>query len=104
MRVRMRLYGDPDVKFGGSVVGGIKISHLSDIDKKLSIALTVTRGKRSPFTVEPLVESEPTAPSADDIAAMTDVNELRSWWQPSTPERRAQIEARVGELTGRGIE
>lgn len=56
---KMTLYGDPTVKFGGQVVGGIKISHLSHIDKPLRIALTVTRGKREPFTVSPLLDKAP---------------------------------------------
>ena len=56
---KMTLYGDPNVKFGGIAVGGIKISHLSHIDKPLKIALTITRGKREPFTVQPLVDSAP---------------------------------------------
>jgi hypothetical protein len=64
---RLTLYRDPDVKFGADKVGGIKISHLSNIDKRLTIALTVTRGKRAPFTVEPLA-SEPTA---EQVAACT---------------------------------
>lgn len=51
---RMTLYGDPTVKFGGIAVGGIRISHLSHIDKTLTLALTVKRGSRSPFVVEPL--------------------------------------------------
>lgn len=51
---RMTLYGDPTVRFGGSVTGGIKISHLSDIDKAISVNLTVTRGRRAPHKVEPL--------------------------------------------------
>ena len=51
---RMTLYRDPAVKFGGIDVGGIRVSHLSDIDKRLQVALTVTRGKRSMFAVEPL--------------------------------------------------
>lgn len=51
---RMTLYGDPTVRFGGQEVGGIRISHLSDITEPLSIALTVTRGKRAPFVVQPL--------------------------------------------------
>ena len=55
---RMTLYGDPDVRFGGQAVGGIRISHLSDISKTLTVALTVTRGKRAPFTVEPLPERD----------------------------------------------
>lgn len=57
---RMRLYGDPDVKFGGQTVGGIKISHLSHIEKASTISLTSTRGKRSPHRIEPL----PDAPDA----------------------------------------
>jgi hypothetical protein len=51
---QLTLYGDPTIRFGKDEVGGIRISHLSHIDKPLTIALTVTRGKRSPFTVEPL--------------------------------------------------
>jgi len=58
---KMRLYGDPDVKFGGITVGGIKIAALSHIDKTLKIALTVTRGKREPHTVEPLTDTAPPA-------------------------------------------
>src|SRR6478752_5009279 len=48
---RMTLYRDPSVKFGGLDVGGIRVSHMSHIDKPLSIALTVTRGKRLPYRV-----------------------------------------------------
>lgn len=51
---RMTLYGDPTVRFGGIAVGGIRISHLSHIDKPLTLALTVKRGSRAPFVVEPL--------------------------------------------------
>lgn len=51
---RMTLYRDPTIRFGRDEVGGIRISHLSHIDKTLKLALTVTRGKREAFTVEPL--------------------------------------------------
>jgi len=51
----MTLYGDPDVQFGGMKVGGIRISHMSHIDKPMVMALTATRAKRAPFTVQPLV-------------------------------------------------
>lgn len=56
---RMTLYRDATVRFGGMDVGGIRVSHLSDIDKPLTLALTVTRGKRAPYVVQPLKE-EPT--------------------------------------------
>jgi len=62
---RMTLYRDPAVKFGGMDVGGIRVSHLSHLDKRITLALTVTRGKRAPFTVEPLPDV-PAAMSPED--------------------------------------
>lgn len=54
----MTLYTDPAVKFGGVAVGGIRISHLSHIDNDMSLALTATRGKRTPFTVKRLAPAK----------------------------------------------
>lgn len=48
------LVGNPNVMWAGKPVGGVEIAALSHIDKPLTIALTTTRGKRSPFTVQPL--------------------------------------------------
>jgi len=48
------VYNDPSVKWGGKDVGGIRISHLSHIESKIRMMLTVTRGKRVPYVVEPL--------------------------------------------------
>jgi hypothetical protein len=64
---RLTLYREPAVRFGGQEVGGIRISHMSHIDKKVVVALTVTRGKRAPFTVEPLPDDPP--PLTQDEAA-----------------------------------
>lgn len=50
----MRLYGDPEVKFGGQKVGGIRISHLTNIDGPKSFMLTVTRARRAEYKVEPM--------------------------------------------------
>lgn len=56
---RMTLYRDPGIRFGGDVVGGIRVSHLSHIAKPLTLALTVTRGKRATTVVQPLKEQAP---------------------------------------------
>lgn len=58
---RFTLYRDPAVKFGGQDVGGIRISHMSDLEagKPMTLALTVTRGKRSPYVVKPLPDAAP---------------------------------------------
>lgn len=50
----MTLYCDPEVMFGGVKVGGIRISHLSDIERDLSLMLTTTRSKRKQYTVRKL--------------------------------------------------
>lgn len=60
------LYRDPTVKWGGMEVGGIRISHLSDIERDMVLALTATRGKRSPYVVKPLSAR---APQQEDKAA-----------------------------------
>lgn len=57
---QIMLYRDPEVRFGKEAVGGIRISAMSHIDTRLTLALTVTRGRRAPFTVDPL----PDAPAA----------------------------------------
>jgi hypothetical protein len=51
---RVTLYCDQTVKFGNDVTGGTRISHMSGIDKPLSVPLLVKRGKSATFTVKPL--------------------------------------------------
>jgi len=53
----MTLYNDPEVKFGGVRVGGIRISHLSNIPSDLNMSLTSTRGKRAEYTVKKLTRA-----------------------------------------------
>jgi hypothetical protein len=60
---RLTVYRDPSIRFGSAVVGGIRISHMSHINKPVSEKLQVTRGKRETFTVQPLVETAATAPT-----------------------------------------
>jgi len=57
----MTLFCDPKVKWGGMEVGGIRISHMSDIGENMTMALTVTRANKKPFTVRPLVADTTTA-------------------------------------------
>jgi hypothetical protein len=71
---KITLYGDPTVRFGSAVVGGLKISHLSHIDKPVKVALTVSRGKREPFTVQPLPDTP--APVATDTSSRDWLAEL----------------------------
>ena len=78
---RVTLYQDPTIRFGRDTVGGIRISHLSHLDKPLQIKVTATRGKRETVSVQPLKEAAP-APARDWLAeaeqADGDVGNLRA--------------------------
>ena len=103
---RMTIYTDPDVKFGGQAVGGIRISHMSHIDGPLSINLTVTRGKRAPFKVQPLttdpmqvekavaaIRNAATIPELDKIGAHADKVGISGEVRDAIDTRRAELEA-----------
>ena len=86
---RLTIYCDPDVKYAGKAVGGLRVSHVSHIDKPVTVALTVTRGKREPFTVQPLPDAAPYTPSQDWLALIqsaTTVDEKRAIWQQATED------------------
>lgn len=80
---RVTLYRDPTVRFGNEVLGGIRISHMSDIgDKPLAVKITVARGRRTTYTVQPLTDAPAPAKDwrglADAVAGNTDA--LRAMW------------------------
>lgn len=107
----LTLFRDPAVTWGGMAVGGIRISHMSHIERPLSENLTATRGNKKPFKVQPLrVEKpEPVAHSFDfpafesAIASALDIPqthaELSAWWETMKPER---IKARAADVTRAG--
>lgn len=123
----LTLYRDPDVKWAGMAVGGIRISHMSHIDSDMVYAATVTKGKRAPIRVKPLkayvaplkvVEPESTGETdhtAFDMADfenivnlalvnMTDAETLATWWEEQKPLRlqaRDTDKARAGQIATR---
>lgn len=79
----LTLYRDPSVKWAGIEVGGIRISHMSHMEGRMTMALTATKGSRKPYTVEPLqigavglnIETAKTA-----LNNAKDLDELRVIW------------------------
>lgn len=99
---RLTIYRDPDVMFGRDRVGGIRISHMSHIDKPLKVALTVTRGKRAPWVVEPLRE----VPARDwhaEADALTDIDALKALWHEAPVSERDYITARAASLRAESV-
>lgn len=56
---KMTLYCDPEVTWAGVKVGGIRISHLSGLDKPKTFLLTQTRGKKAEVTIHPIQTLSP---------------------------------------------
>lgn len=104
----MTLYHDPEVKWGGMKVGGIRISHMSDMKSNAPLMLTVTRGKKAPYSVKPLaadvvplkVVETPSEPQPDafdllsfmgevdnHLSTACDADELQAWWDERKPDR-----------------
>lgn len=67
----MTLYNDASVRFGGQDVGGIRISHLTDIDREVKVSLTATKGKKALHSILPL-EVQPQEPqmTAEDLLTL----------------------------------
>lgn len=89
----MTLFNKLDVKFGGQEVGGIRISHLSHIDKDIGIALTATRGKKDPVRIKRLQVDDgiATARTALREAARQGVDALKAAWVALPPNVRTVI-------------
>lgn len=101
---RITIFNDPHVKWAGQEVGGVRISHLSHISEPLTVALTVTRGKRAPFVVQPLATDV-----GEHLAALTGattLEELQIAWHKATDAGVAKMrelvelkDARKAELS-----
>jgi hypothetical protein len=109
----MTLFRDPKVKWGGMEVGGIRISHMSGLEKAEVMALTETRSARKPYTVQPL-KVEQAAPKEDRAVLMANalidrartenldafeadpkVIEQRAWLAKKRPDLSAQVDAAI---------
>lgn len=103
---RLTLFNDPSISFGPSQTGGIRIRAMSHIDKPLTVALTVKRGQRKPFTVQPLPDVDPAlAQHLDALNQAQTIDDLRAAWTAAgtqihnLPEYVARLNARRIELT-----
>lgn len=106
----LTLYRDSSIRFGGDEVGGVRISHATDIARPFEIALTVTRGKRKPFTVEPLkrVSAAQLPPAQDpaDLSLAEDIGRTKAehgkdvfnaWWLGLSAELKSALKPKLAE-------
>lgn len=102
----MTLYCDPKVKWGGMEVGGIRISHMSDITAPVTTVLAESRAVKKPITVQLLKQSAPprqapvtppatTSDTAADLSVWADEFEHTLDTMTDLIEARARINAAV---------
>lgn len=87
---QVELYGEPNIRFGKDLVGGIRIKALSHIDEPKTVNVTVSRGKRQKITVEPLQAAPPTDWQALLQDAQGDRDKLLRLHQRATNENAPQ--------------
>lgn len=104
----LRLYRDPEVRFGDQgAVGGIRISHMSHISGKKAVKLTVSQGKKGNYEFSPLVtevKPEPIDQARNAIANAPDLEALKNVWlaksmAPFREQLQADLDARKAALS-----
>lgn len=114
----MTLYRDEKVKWGGAEVGGIRISHMSDIDGDFVMSLAETRGVRKPVQILLLEKPKPAEKKAREtpaqatdrlvarvkaceseeaLLAITGDDRLKIWRSGLTQELEDRIAAAIGD-------
>lgn len=105
----MTIFRDPDVKFGKDTVGGIRISHMTHIDRDTTFPLTASRGSRKQYTVRPLQGQQRAEVTIDDardaLNSAPDLDALKSTWAnkamaPFREQLQADLDRRKAELGG----
>ena len=68
---QITLFRNPEILYSGQKVGGIQISHLSNLNGAFQTTISLARGKRTPYRVEPLTTPAPppAAPAPDPATA-----------------------------------
>jgi hypothetical protein len=98
----LTLYRDASVKWGGMEVGGIRISHMTDMPGgALTMALTATKGSRKPFVVKPLAKPADTIAEARvklTAASKEGMPALEAAWKAIAPNERQALKDELPAL------
>lgn len=112
----MTLYRDDAVTFGGLATGGIRISHMSHIDKETVVVVMKSKGKKAGVKILPLrvdaAAKDNSVQQPDltldqaraDIAAAQDLDALKVVWQrksmaPFRDELKGALDAQKAALS-----
>ncbi|SNT16141.1 hypothetical protein SAMN06295912_15028 [Sphingomonas laterariae] len=106
----MTLYRDDKVTFGGLETGGIRISHMSDIDREMIVVVMKSKGKKAGVKILPLVVEQKADKVADGVRALIEriqngedidadpaVAKQRAWLADNRPELAAKVDLAIAE-------
>ena len=93
------VFRDPDVVFGASKDGGIRVSHVEGIDSIHSLVLTAKRGKKAITIIKPLDMKEVNAALKPDRETLrtqmdsvaNDADAKAKWWNGLNADDRAVV-------------
>jgi len=103
----LTLYRDPSIKFGPDTPGGVRISHMSGIEKTVSVQLLEKRGKRRQYTIVPLEVKPPApTPTTNHTELFKDARDnaeggaeiMRKWWATKSKDEQAALKTILPEL------
>ena len=99
----MRIFCDPEVQFGGMKVGGIRISHMSHIERDMQMALTASKTKRAPYLVRVLQQQQPKSEMSGSAAlslinSSQNLEALKQNWSKISPNWATFTEAEQEEI------
>ena len=105
----MTIYRDDKVTFGGLEVGGIRISHMTNIDKETIVVVNKSKGKKVGMKILPLVPQVDKVAAGvrtliDRILAGEDVINVaatvkqREWLAKNRPELAAEVDAAIASV------
>ena len=91
---RVQLSADPTVTYGGKAVGGICVTALSHLPQRFTAKLSVARGKKKDFPVEPLPDAPTPPPIPDDVTTLAQYQDYyrHRAQNGATPEELAMIQ------------
>jgi len=90
---RIRLYRDAGVSYGGQRVAGIRISHLSHIEREEEWPLTLGRGKKIAYRVKPLPRPHSEGRAGNAAAPSMEAGTARSASLPIEHLRKEGLES-----------
>lgn len=105
----MTIYRDDKVTFDGLEVGGIRISHMTNIDTETIVVVNKSKGKKVGMKILPLVaQADKVADgvkalidrikAGEDVTAEPAVVKQREWLAKNRPELATEVEAALASV------